>query len=105
VPADLPGQRFFEKSLHGADALLADLPCYVRIDCDIYEPARDCLRYSSNRLADEAILVFDDRPHLLGYGEQKAFQEWLPTVPHLEFELLFYNTIGRFYLRVHHKKR
>jgi len=26
-------------------------------------------------------------------------------VPHLEFELLFYNTIGRFYLRVHHKKR
>lgn len=95
---------FFEKSLRGADALLADQFSYVRIDCDIYEPARDCLRYLSHRLADGAILVFDDWPHMLGYGEQLAFSEWLPSVPHLDFEFLFYNTIGHFYLRVHRKK-
>jgi O-methyltransferase len=92
---------FFAKSLRGADALLAEQFCYARIDCDIYEPALDCLRYLSHRLSDGAILVFDDWPHLLGKGEQRAFDEWRPTVPHLNFEFLFYNTIGHFYLRVH----
>jgi len=95
---------FFEKSLRGPDAILAEKFCYVRIDCDLYEPTHDCLNYLSNRLSDGAILVFDDWPHLLGYGEQHAFQQWLPRVPQLEFEFLFYNTIGHFYLRVHHKK-
>jgi len=41
---------------------------------------------------------------LLGYGEQLAFEEWRVQASHLEFEFLFYNTIGHFYLRVHHKK-
>jgi len=94
---------FFAQSLRGADALLAGQFCFARIDCDIYEPALDCLRYLSHRLADGAILVFDDWPHALGFGEQRAFQEWLPTVPHLRFEFLFFNTIGHFYLRVHHR--
>lgn len=95
---------YFEKSLREPDALLAEKFCYARIDCDLYEPARDCLNYLTTRLTDGAILVFDDWPHLLGYGEQIAFQEWLPRVPQLEFEFLFYNTIGHFYLRVHHTK-
>jgi hypothetical protein len=95
---------FFEKSLRGADAQVAGNFCYARIDCDIYQPALDCLNYLGPRLADGAILVFDDWPHLRGYGEQRAFEEWLPTVPHLEFEFLFYGTIGHFYTRVHHKK-
>ena len=67
-------------------------------------PALDCLNYLGPRLADGAILVFDDWPHLRGYGEQRAFEEWLPTVPHLEFEFLFYGAIGHSYTRVHHKK-
>ena len=95
---------FFEKSLHGADAQVAGKFCYARIDCDIYQPALDCLHYLGPRLADGAILVFDDWPHVRGFGEQRAFEEWLPTVPHLEFEFLFYGTIGHFYTRVHHKK-
>jgi hypothetical protein len=95
---------FFEKSLRGADALLAEKFCYVRIDCDIYQPALDCLRYLGPRLADGAILVFDDWPHTRGYGEQRAFEEWLPDVPNLEFEFLFYGAIGHFYTRVHHKE-
>jgi tetratricopeptide (TPR) repeat protein len=95
---------FFEKSLHSAEALVAEKFSYVRIDCDIYLPALDCLRYLGPRLADGAILVFDDWPHIRGYGEQRAFEEWLPTVPNLEFEFLFYGAIGHFYTRVHHKK-
>jgi hypothetical protein len=95
---------FFEKSLREPYALLAEKFCYARIDCDLYEPARDCLHYLTPRLVDGAILVFDDWPHQLGYGEQIAFQEWLPRVPNLELEFLFYNTIGHFYLRVHHRK-
>jgi len=95
---------FFEKSLRGAEAQVAEKFSYVRIDCDIYLPALDCLNYLGPRLADGAILVFDDWPHLRGFGEQRAFEEWLPTVPHLEFEFLFYGAIGHFYTRVHHKK-
>lgn len=95
---------FFETSLRGADAQVVEKFAYVRIDCDIYQPALDCLRYLGPRLADGAILVFDDWPHIRGFGEQRAFQEWLPTVPHLEFEFLFYGVIGHFYLRVHHRK-
>jgi tetratricopeptide (TPR) repeat protein len=95
---------FFEKSLRSPEAQVAEKFAYVRIDCDIYLPALDCLRYLGPRLADGAILVFDDWPHLRGYGEQRAFEEWLPTVPHLEFEFLFYGAIGHFYTRVHHKK-
>ncbi|HKT46487.1 MAG TPA: TylF/MycF/NovP-related O-methyltransferase [Candidatus Acidoferrales bacterium] len=97
----VPG--FFERSLRGADALLAGQFAYVRIDCDIYRPALDCLKYLSNRLPDGAVLVFDDWPHVRGVGEQLAFEEWLPTVPHLRFEFLFFNTIGHFYLRVRHR--
>ncbi len=94
---------FFEKSLRSAEALVAGKFSYVRIDCDIYLPALDCLNYLAPRLADGAILVFDDWPHLRGFGEQRAFEEWLPTVPNLEFEFLFYGAIGHFYTRVHHK--
>jgi hypothetical protein len=108
----LAGQRpriklvkgFFEKSLRGPEAQLAGAFCYARIDCDIYEPALDCLRYLGNRLADGAILVFDDWPHVRGFGEQRAFEEWILTVPHLDFEFLFYGSIGHFYTRVHHRR-
>ena len=95
---------FFEKSLRGPEAQLAERFCYARIDCDIYPPALECLRYLPHRLVDGAILVFDDWPHARGLGEQLALEEWIPTVPHLEFEFLFYGSIGHFYTRVHHRK-
>ena len=53
-------EGFFSDSLHGANAQSLGLVCYARIDCDLYEPAVECLRYLSNRLSDGAILVFDD---------------------------------------------
>ncbi len=92
---------FFEKSLLSPEALLAEQFCYARIDCDIYQPALDCLHYLGPRLADGAIVVFDDWPHTRGFGEQRALEEWLPTVPELQFEFLFYGAIGHFYTRVH----
>lgn len=94
---------FFEKSLLSAEALLAEQFCYARIDCDIYQPALECLRYLGPRLADGAIVVFDDWPHTRGFGEQRALEEWLPTVPELQFEFLFYGAIGHFYTRVHRR--
>ena len=94
---------FFEKSLLSPEALLAERFCYARIDCDIYQPALECLRYLGPRLADGAIVVFDDWPHTRGFGEQRALEEWLPTVPELQFEFLFYGAIGHFYTRVHRR--
>ena len=47
---------------------------YARIDCDIYQPARECLHYLGPRLVDGAIAVFDDWPHVRGFGEQRAFK-------------------------------
>jgi hypothetical protein len=44
-----------------------------------------------------AILVFDDWPHGRGLGEQRSLEEWIPTVPHLDFEFLFCGSIGHFY--------
>lgn len=97
----IPG--FFSESLQSPEALLAGPFSFARIDCDIYEPALECLRYLSGRLSDGAILVFDDWPHERGFGEQRAFEEWLPTVPHLDFEFLFYAPVGHFYLRARHR--
>jgi hypothetical protein len=94
---------FFEKSLLSPEALLAEQFCYARIDCDIYQPALECLRYLGPRLVDGAIVVFDDWPHTRGFGEQRALEEWLPTVPELQFEFLFYGAIGHFYTRVHRR--
>jgi len=78
--------------------------CYVPIYCNIYQPALDCLNYIGPHLADGAILVVDDWPHVRVYCEQRAFQEWQSTVPRLEFEFLFHGTIGHFSTPVHHKK-
>ena len=92
---------WFSESLQEDRALSIREFCFARIDCDIYAPALQCLKYLGPRLADRAILVFDDWPHSLGTGEQQAFQEWINEVPQLRFEFLFYNTWGHLYLRVH----
>lgn len=75
---------------------------YARIDVDIYPPTVDCLKFLSHRLADGAILAFDDWSFDPAKGETKAFYEWVPRVPHLKFEFL--GSIScRFYMRVKHR--
>lgn len=94
---------WFKDTLVSEEAKEISAISYARIDCDLYKSTVECLNYLSNRLSDGAILVFDDWPHRITIGEGKAFAEWLPTVPNLTFEFIFYNTWGHLYLRVHHR--
>jgi hypothetical protein len=98
-------EGFFAESLTSAAASEVGEIAYARIDCDIYEPAVECLQYLSNRLSHGSILVLDDWPHQVDIGEGRAFAEWVPTVPHLRFEFLFFGTWGHFYIRVWHRDR
>jgi O-methyltransferase len=72
---------------------------FARIDCDLYAPALECLRYLGPRLADGAVLVLDDWTFNVMKGETRAFAEWLPEAPDLTFELLCFNSVGHLYLR------
>lgn len=93
-------EGWFADSLKQHAALAVDQIAYARIDCDIYEPALQCLEYLSTRLADGAILIFDDWPHMINHGEGLAFAEWVSTVPWYRFEFIFYGSWGHLYLRV-----
>ena len=99
----IPG--WFAQSLATSPATDVKAVCYARIDCDIYDPAVDCLRYLGPRLAHGSVLVFDDWAHNKNFGETRAFAEWVPTVPHLEFQFLYHGTWDHFYMRVWHKRQ
>jgi hypothetical protein len=99
----IPG--FFSSSLISEAAKTLKEVCYARIDCDIYEPCVECLHYLAPRLSHGAVLVFDDWSHNMNIGETRAFREWTDTVPHLEFEFLFFGYWDHFYLRVWHKDK
>lgn len=73
-------EGFFADSLSQKDACSLGDVAFARIDCDIYEPAKECLNFLSNRLVDGSILVFDDWTHCTHLGEGKAFFEWVPRV-------------------------
>jgi len=72
---------------------------YARIDCDLYEPAMECLEYLESRLSDGAILVFDDWSWWFGHGESRAFFEWARRTS-LTFEFVGYTSWIHLYLRV-----
>lgn len=76
---------------------------YARIDCDLYSSAMDVLKYLSDRLSHGSFLVFDDWTHNADLGVTRAFAEWAKTVPHLDFEFLFFSGWGRFYIRCWHR--
>lgn len=95
-------EGFFAESLKGKEAARLGDVAYARIDCDIYEPAVECLAFLSQRLSHGAILVFDDWTHDIDYGEARAFAEWVPTVPHLRFEFLCLGPWDHIYIRVWH---
>lgn len=94
----IPG--FFSDSLVRNDAQMIGAIAFARIDCDIYGPALECLHYLTTRLSHGSVLVFDDWPHHLDFGECLAFREWLETVDQFDFELLFAGTFGHLYVRV-----
>ncbi len=98
-------EGFFADSLVTEKATAYSEIAFARIDCDIYEPSCQCLRYLANRLSHGSVLVLDDWPHRIDIGEGRAFAEWVPSVPHLKFEFLFLGTWGHLYIRVWHRDR
>jgi Macrocin-O-methyltransferase (TylF) len=96
-------EGYFSESLRGPEAAALGEVAFARIDCDIYQPTVECLEFLSTRLANEAVLVFDDWSHNIDHGEARAFAEWIPTVPHLRFEFLALGVWDHLYVRVLHR--
>lgn len=74
---------------------------FAKIDVDLYEPSVDCLEYLRDKLADGAILFFDDWCYDVDIGESKAFADWCETVPQYRFEFIGHIN-WRAFMRVHH---
>lgn len=91
---------WFCDSLRAEPAIGIDRIAYARIDGDLYASAVDCLAYLTDRLADGAILVFDDWQFSVNHGEVLAFREWIAAHPIFEFEFLGMNMWAHLYLRV-----
>ena len=92
---------FFSDTLKDTQVDALQSIAYARIDCDLYESAKECLQFLGPRLVDKAVLVFDDWLYNSSKGECKAFYEWVPTVPYLSFEYLAFPMKYHLYLRVH----
>jgi len=75
------GQTLKEDGGHGVERV-----AIAWIDCDLYSSTVPVLEYLTGRLADGAILVFDDWYFYKGrpdQGEQGACHEWLQNNPHI----------------------
>jgi hypothetical protein len=96
-------QGWFNESLAREPATAITKIAYARIDGDLYSSAVDCLAYLTDRLADGAILVFDDWQFSVNHGEVLAFREWIAEHPIFEFEFLGMNMWAHLYLRVRRK--
>lgn len=105
--ADRPYLRlvkgWFSDSLAQEPATSIRKIAYARIDGDLYASAVDCLAYLTDRLADGAILVFDDWQFTVNHGEVLAFREWIAANPIFEFEFLGMNMWAHLYLKVRRK--
>ncbi|MBW4091473.1 MAG: hypothetical protein HIU82_10235 [Proteobacteria bacterium] len=97
----VPG--WFADTLPTSQAATVGDISFARVDCDLYAPALECLRYLGPRLADGAVLVLDDWTFDVTKGETCAFMEWRPEVPALDFEFLCFNGVGHLYLRVRNR--
>ncbi|MCB4768872.1 TylF/MycF family methyltransferase [Ancylobacter sp. Lp-2] len=98
-------EGFFSDSLPTPKAQALGEVAFARIDCDIYEPAKECLAFLSHRLSHGSILVFDDWSHDFAIGEARAFAEWVDTVPHLRFKFIFLGPWDHLHLRVLHRDK
>ena len=91
---------WFSDSLVAEPAVSVSRIAYARIDGDLYASAVDCLAYLTDRLADGAVLVFDDWQFSVNHGEVLAFREWIAAHPIFEFEFLGMNMWAHLYLKV-----
>lgn len=97
---------WFADTLKAEPAISIKEIAYARIDCDLYQPTVESLDYLTSRLADGAILVFDDWGYNLEIGETRVFYEWQQKVEHLfNFKFIFYGMLGHLYLQVFRKNK
>ena len=98
----VPG--FFSESLPAehTQSIVGNGPVsIIHIDCDLYSSARDCLDFLSGKIADGAVMLFDDwycyrgRPDS---GVHKAFNEWLESAPYLASDYFSYGWAGRAFI-------
>jgi O-methyltransferase len=83
----IPG--WYSDSLNGGTRrrLPLKLAAIVNVDCDMYESAVSVLAFIEPYLADGSVIIFDDWycfANREGWGEQKAFNEWLRKNRHLK---------------------
>ncbi len=76
---------------------------FARIDCDLYQPAAECLEFLEGRLVDGAYLCFDDWTDNPNTGETRAFFEFFDrTKCKFRFDLLCRISLGGMHMRVFH---
>ncbi len=79
---------------------------FVRVDCDLYQSTVDVFAFLAGRLADGAIVYFDDWSHDARTGETKAFFEFAERErERYRFERLLTVSDGALAVRVHHLTR
>ncbi|WP_020408818.1 TylF/MycF/NovP-related O-methyltransferase [Hahella ganghwensis] len=77
------------------------LVAIAHIDCDLYSSALDCLQFLEGRLADGAVILFDDwfcyrgRPD---QGVHKAFNEWCKSGLYIVSDYFSYSWAGRAFI-------
>ncbi len=73
----------------------------AHIDCDLYSSAQDCLKFLNGRLADGAIILFDDWFCYLGRpdrGVNKAFTDWIQESNYTMTEYFNYSWAGKAFI-------
>lgn len=81
-------EGFFDHSLasENSDKIGLENIAVAWIDCDLYESTKPVLDYLTDRLADGAVIIFDDWFCFKGKpnkGEQLACSEWLEKNKHI----------------------
>jgi len=79
-------EGWFAETLAHPDRISLERVAVAWVDCDLYESTVPVLRYLTSRLAQGAVLTFDDWCSYRGApdkGEARACHEWLEQNPHL----------------------
>lgn len=79
-------EGFFDSTLAGPDQVPLERVAIAWVDCDLYASTIPVLDFLTRRLADGAVLLFDDWFCFKGAsdrGEAKACREWLQRNPEI----------------------
>jgi hypothetical protein len=107
IPTDnltlIPG--FYSESLLANETtahLQGVLVAIAHIGCDLHGSPKDCQDFLAGRLADGAVMLFDNwfcyRGRCPDRGVDQAFDEWRQQVPYWIFDYFNYNWAGRVFI-------